>query len=145
MQRADIRASHLSAARSRRGLFISLVLLIVAVAGILALSQQARSAFAAPLCDTWQGWSYCGNVWTHDPPPGMGAESWKQQQHGYTHPCVYASFRVGGTWYPQGDLCAEPYTYFVNVGSSNAECTYAQHWIRDGVSESPRLTSYVCP
>ncbi len=29
-------------------------------------------------------------------------------------------------------------------GSGTAICIYAEHWIRDGVSASPRLTTYHC-
>ena len=113
---------------------------------LLLLLGTARSAEAAPTCSTWQGWQYCGesDVFPGGP-PGYGAASWKVQLSGYTYPCVYVSFKVGTQWYPQADLCAGPYNYFIHHGSGSAICIYGEHWIRDAVSTRPRLTTYIWP
>jgi hypothetical protein len=103
-----------------------------------------QSARAAPNCGTWQGWQYCGESQLYGP-PGAYAASWKVQLSGYSYPCVYVSYKIGSTWHPQGDLCQAPYNYFISQGSGSAVCIYAEHWIRDFASLSPKLPTYQCP
>jgi hypothetical protein len=121
------------------GTAVGTVLLLLALGAV-------RTAEAAPTCSTWQGWQYCGESQVFQGgPPGYGAASWKVEQYGYTHPCVYVSFKVGTEWFPQGDLCQDPYVYFVHQGSPDAVCIFAKHWIRDFANTSPKLTTYICP
>lgn len=129
-----------AAAVPRRRLFLGAV--VGAVLVVVALAS-ARPADAAPTCSTWQGWQYCGESELYGP-PGALAVTYKVQQYGYTYPCQYVSYKVGTQWYPQSEICAGPYSYWIDQGSGTAICIYAEHWIRDGVSASPRLTTYHC-
>ena len=64
----------------------------------------------------------------------------------YTHPCVYSSFKIGGTWYPQSTVCASPYGgNYVRVTATTATCVYGEHWLRDAVNSSAHQTTYHCP
>ncbi|MCZ2110138.1 MAG: hypothetical protein LC118_11325 [Dehalococcoidia bacterium] len=131
-------------ARPRRtALSIALVLAMIlgGSAGGLFGGDTARASSGS---DTWQGWfyTYYGDQ-ISPPPPGMWAYTNKAVSS-YTHPCVYASFKIGSTWYPQGTTCAAPYGTFVDIASGSAICVYGEHWLKDAVNADTPNSTYYC-
>jgi hypothetical protein len=131
----------------RRLIRVSIAAIVLLGAGLVASSQaNVPQAEAGGGCDTFQGWGWCyygGPIGGYS---GMWALTEMDSSGQYTHPCVYSSFKIGGSWYPEATACEVPYgDGDIGKYAPTATCVYGEHWVQDAVNQSPARTTFHCP